>query len=297
MRRRDFLGAAAAAAVPAAAAPDMGSRICLFTDHVAGFSNLEVARMLKDLGVTGPDLTVRKGGLVSPAQAATELPKALATYREQGLTIPMITTGITSAGDPDTEVVLEAAAKAGIRYYKLGYNRYADVAKWQETIAATRVKMKEIAKLNRRLNLRAGMHNHAGDSVGCCVWDNLEVLQGVDDAAIGMYFDPAQATIEGGKMGWNLSFRRAMPRLLMIAFKDFIWEKGEKGWRTRWTPLGEGIVNWREVFPLVKSAVFPGPISMHIEYDPGGKTKTERYDRAMEAAARDLRFLRAGLSS
>src|SRR5687767_10036592 len=134
MRRRDFLGATAAAAVPVWAAPNLGSRVCLFTDHLAGFSYVEVARMLKDLGVTGPDLTVRKGGLVSPEQAAVQLPKALATFREQGLTIPMITTAITSAGDPYTEVVLQAAAKAGIRYYKLGYNRYADVAKWQETI-------------------------------------------------------------------------------------------------------------------------------------------------------------------
>jgi sugar phosphate isomerase/epimerase len=83
----------------------------------------------------------------------------------------------------------------------------------------------------------------------------------------------------------------------MVALKDFIWEKSDKGWRTRWVPLGEGMVNWDAAIPLLKSATFPGPISMHIEYDPGGKTKTERYDRALEAAARDLRFLRGKLSA
>jgi hypothetical protein len=56
LRRRDFLILSAAA--PAiAAAPNLSSRICLFTDHLAGFSYGEVARMLKDLGVSGPDLT------------------------------------------------------------------------------------------------------------------------------------------------------------------------------------------------------------------------------------------------
>ncbi len=253
--------------------------------------------MLKDLGVSGPDLTVRRKGLVPPDQVATELPKAHAAFAERGMSIPMITTEITSASDPNAMAVLEAAAKVKIRHYKLGYSRYGDLNHWSETINSTRVKLQELAKVNRRLGLRAGMHNHSGDSVGCCVWDNFEILKGVDEAAIGFYFDPAQATIEGGKMGWNLSFRRVMPRIMMVALKDFIWEKSDKGWRTRWVPLGEGMVNWDAAIPLLKSAPFTGPISMHIEYDPGGKTKTERYDRALEAAARDLRFLRGRLSA
>lgn len=296
MRRRDFLILSAAA--PAiAAAPNLSSRICLFTDHLAGFSYGEVARMLKDLGVSGPDLTVRRGGLVAPDRVTAELPKAHAAFAEQGLSIPMITTGITSASDPNALSVLETAAKLNIRHYKLGYTSYGDLSNWRETIAQTRSKLQELAKINRRLNLHGGMHNHAGDSVGCCVWDNIEILNGVDEAAFGFYFDPAQATIEGGKMGWNLSFRRVMPRLVMVALKDFIWEKSDKGWRTHWVPLGEGMVNWDAAIPLLKSATFSGPISMHIEYDPGGKTKTERYDRALESAARDLRFLRGKLSA
>src|SRR5207247_5876936 len=49
---------------------------------------------------------------------------------------------------------------------------------------------------------------HAGDSVGCAIWDGWEVLQGVDPERVGFYFDPAQAHIEGAKNGWNLGFRR-----------------------------------------------------------------------------------------
>jgi hypothetical protein len=57
------------------------------------------------------------------------------------------------------------------------------------------------------------------------------------------------------------------------------------------------MVDWDTAIPLIKTAAFPGPISLHIEYDPGGKTKTERYDRALEAGARDLRFLRPKLAA
>ncbi len=275
--------------------PGLAGRVCLFTDHLAGFTYPEVARMLKDLGVAGPDLTVRRGGLVAPERAAEDLPKAMAAFKDQGLSVPMITTTITSAQDPSARGVMEAASKAGIRYYKLGYFAYKDLARWNETIESTRGSLRELAAAGAKLDLSAGMHNHAGDSVGCSLWDSMEALQGVDAARVGFYFDPAQATIEGGKTGWNLNFRRIAPRLMMVAIKDFVWEKTEKGWRTRWVPLGEGMVNYSQFFPLLKQAAFPGPISLHIEYDPGGKTKTERYDKSLEAAARDLQFLRRHL--
>ncbi len=295
LSRRTMLTMAAGAAVAAPA--DLSSRVCLFTDHLAAFSYQEVGRMLKELGVTGPDLTVRKGGLVQPASVATDLPRAVQTFKEFSLTVPMMTTAITSAEDPLARDVLETAAKLGIRYYKPGYFHYKDLAHWRETIDSTRVSLQGLAKLGARLDLRAGMHNHAGDSVGCSLWDSWEAMQNVDPNRVGFFFDPAQATIEGGKTGWNLNFRRIAPRLFMVAIKDFVWEKTGQGWRTRWVPLGEGLVNWSAFFVLLKTTPFAGPISLHIEYDPGGKTKTEQYDRSYEAAARDLQFLKRHLAA
>lgn len=282
---------AMSAAVAAGAESGLKSRVCLFTDHLAGFTYEEVGRMLKDLGVSGPDLTVRRGGLVAPEKVASDLPKAVETFRKFGLSVPMITTTITSADDPLAKAVAETASPQGIRYYKLGYFPYKDFTRWRESIDVTRASLQQLAKMNARLNLRAGMHNHAGDSVGCSLWDSWEAMQGVDADRVGFYFDPAQATIEGGKSGWQLNFHRIKPRLFMAALKDFVWEKSEKGWRTRWVPLGEGMVDWARVFPLIRETPFAGPISLHIEYDPGGKTKSERYDRSLAAAARDLRFL------
>jgi L-ribulose-5-phosphate 3-epimerase len=297
MDRRRFLATGVAlAAGSTPAAPAAGSNLCLFTDHLKGFSYAEVARMLKELAVAGPDLTVRRGGLVAPENVTAELPKAVAAFRDQGLTVPMITTAILSANDPQTRPILSAAAKLGIGYYKLGYYPYKDLSHWKETMDATHRELIGLAALNGELNIRAGIHNHAGDSVGCAMWDGWEVLQGVDPGRVGLYFDPAQAHIEGGKTGWNLGFRRASPRLFMLAIKDFVWEKSEKGWRTRWVPLGEGMVQWPAVFELLRSTPYPGPMSLHIEYDPGGSGKTERYDRSLAAADHDLKFLRKHLA-
>jgi hypothetical protein len=56
------------------------------------------------------------------------------------------------------------------------------------------------------------------------------------------------------------------------------------------------MVPWPAVSALLRSTPFPGPISLHIEYDPGGATKTERYDRSLAAADHDLKFLRTQLT-
>ncbi len=276
----------------------LSDRICLFTDHLDdhGFSYAEVARMLKDLGVAGPDLTVRPGGLVAPERAAEDLPRAAEALREHGLSIPMISTSITSAGDRVARPILATMAKLGVRYFKLGYYSYADADKWRSRLAEVRRELDGLVGLLDELGVQAGVHNHAGPTVGGALWDSWEVLQGTNPRSIGFYFDPAQATIEGGNHAWSLGFRRLSDRLKMVAIKDFVWEKVAGRWRTRWVPLGEGMVRWDEFFALLVRVPFDGPISLHIEYDPGGSTKTARYDNSLAAAQRDLKFLREHLA-
>jgi sugar phosphate isomerase/epimerase len=81
----------------------------------------------------------------------------------------------------------------------------------------------------------------------------------------------------------------------MIAIKDFIWEKNRGQWKTRWVPLGEGMVRWSEFFKILRRVSFEGPISLHIEYDPGGSTKSARFENSLAAGIRDLRFLKQQL--
>src|SRR5262245_40005467 len=125
MHRREFMKAAATAPLALfqpASTPQ--AKICLFTDHLADFDYKEVATMLRQVGVDGADLTVRTGGLVKPERVVEDLPKVAGAFKENGLSIPMITTGITTASDPIAREVLTTAARLGIGYYKLGYYPY-----------------------------------------------------------------------------------------------------------------------------------------------------------------------------
>jgi L-ribulose-5-phosphate 3-epimerase len=156
--------------------------------------------------------------------------------------------------------------------------------------------LKALVELGRKAGAQAGFHNHAGAGIGGAFWDSWEMLKPLDPAAVGFYFDPGHASIEGANHAWKLNFQRISPRLAMVALKDYVWEKNSGGWRARWCPLGQGMVAWDEFFQRLVKVPFPGPISIHIEYDPGGTTPVERIDNNLAAAERDLAFVRAHLA-
>ena len=163
--RRTFLGAILASATTAAASgSDLNQRICLFTDHLSGIPVPDVARMLAELKVSGPDLTVRPGGLVAPETATTDLPRAAALFKDHGMRIPMITTAITSVDNG--RALLEVAARTGIPYYKLGYFQYDDMERWREKRAEVASNLGPLVELGKSLGIRAGFHTHSGPIVG-----------------------------------------------------------------------------------------------------------------------------------
>jgi len=311
MHRRDFLnaglGASVAALLPtssqkAVAAPrdvlaTLPDRLCVFTDHVddLGFSYADVAKQYGALGY-GPDLTVRGGGIVPPERVVEELPKAVDAFRAAGVAVPMISTSINDLADPLARPTLETMHQLGIRYYKLGYIHYHDVANWQADLNAAAAQLSKLGALGKELDVTGGVHNHSGASIGGPLWDVPLLLDEVNSPAICSYFDPAHATLEGANFGWKVGFQRLIGRIGMLAVKDFVWEKSDSGWRSRWCPLGQGLVKWPEFFDMLAKTDFNGPISVHIEFPTAGSTPVERFDNCLAAAQREVEFVKSQLA-
>jgi sugar phosphate isomerase/epimerase len=302
--RRDFLvglGSAVlaahrrarAAVTPAASGPPVRHTLCLFSKHLPSMDWSRLAGAARDIGFGGVDLTVRPKGHVLPERVADDLPRAVDAIRAGGLAVPMITTGLVSAADPAARATFEAAARLGITLVKSGYYSYAysDVrAELAETVRA----FGALAALAAECGVTLGFHNHTGN-VGASGWDAAAIVDPTPVAAAGYYFDAAHAVVEGGVGGWRAFTALAKDRLRMVAVKDFVWAKTDRGWRPRWVPLGEGVVDWRRHVADLAAAGFRGPISMHLEYldETGPVDAVER--RTLDAAARDLAFLRARL--
>lgn len=284
MTRRSVLQSLAAAPAALAASESSKPPVCIFSKHMAQFNWDELGKEAKQIGFEGVDLTVRAKGHVEPARAAEDMPKAIAAIKAHGLSVPMITTGLLNADDPAARPTLSTAAKQRVPFWKPGYYRYKFDRPIQQILDDVRKQTQSLVALSKEYGITCGFHNHSGDYVGAAVWDTRDIIGSMDPKAIGYYFDPGHATIEGGLGGWRISLATVLPRLKMVALKDFYWSKGKDGkWRTTWCPVGEGMVDWQKMFAAFAGNGFTGPLTLHVEYE----TKDE-----LAAVAKDYEFIR-----
>ncbi|MBS1791816.1 MAG: TIM barrel protein [Acidobacteria bacterium] len=270
-----------------------GWTLCLFSKHLSFMPWQELAETVKKLGLDGIDLTVRPGGHVLPDRALEDLPRAVSVIRKEGLSIPMITTALTTASDPTAQPILKTAGKLGIPYFKPGYYKY-ELIDVRRELEGFRANFTRLVELGKNCGVQCGFHNHEGN-IGAPLWDVAKVIDQLDPQWVGYYFDIRHAVVEGGVGGWKIATNLVAQRLKMIAIKDFFWERSAKGWRVVNCPLGEGMVDWRQYFKLLKQANFRGPISLHLEYEIPGKTQSEKEANTIVAIKRDFEFLKAGL--
>ena len=294
--RREVLaltGAALAAGAPTS------PKICIFSKHLQWLNVADAARLAADIGFDGIDLTVRKGGHIDPSRAAEDLPEAVETIRKAGIEVPMVTTDIVTAQSEHAREILRTIASLGIHLYRWGGLRLDPGRSIPEQIEAARRPVRDLAALNQSHGVCAMYHIHSGaGNLGASVWDLYLVLKGFDPNAVGVNFDIAHATIEGGLAGWRNSASLMAPFTRGIALKDFYWEKGADGqWRPRWCPIGEGMVRFAEYFQVLPAG-FRGPFQLHLEYremggaEDGKRSLSISRNQFVRNAERDLKRVR-----
>src|ERR1039457_1787242 len=299
MSRREVLALAGATLTAAAPAPLRPPRLCIFSKHLQWLNVADAARLAADIGFGGIDLTVRKGGHIEPSRAAEELPRAVETIRKAGLEVPMVTTDIVTAQSEHTREILRTIGSLGIHVYRWGGFRLDPDRSIPEQLEAARGPVRELAALNQSYGVCAMYHIHSGPGVlGASIWDLYLVLKGFDPDSVGVNYDIAHATIEGGLAGWRNSASLMAPFTRGIALKDFYWDKGADGvWRPRWCPIGDGMVNFTEYFQVLRPG-FRGPFQLHFEYremggaEDGKQSLSISRDQFARNAGRDLGRIR-----
>jgi sugar phosphate isomerase/epimerase len=229
---------------------------------------------------------------VLPERAAEDLPKAFDALQSEGIELAMITTGLTSLNDPAARPTLNTAAQLKVPYWKLGYYRYRDLSKLDDTLAEVKRQVEGLAAASQHAGIHGGFHNHSGTYVGAALWDHWWVLRDTDPQSIGFYFDPCHATIEGGEGGWQIGFQHLAKSIHMVAIKDFYWEKKGGEWQAQMCPLGEGMVNFPKFFQMLAASGFSGPISMHVEYEIEAPTEAARREKEVAAIQKDYAYLK-----
>ena len=249
--------------------------ILVFSKHLHFLPYKEMAEKAKELGFDGVDLTVRPGGHVLPERVEEDLPKAVEAIKKAGLAPTMMTTAIERADSPLDSRVLRTAAQLGIRYYRMNWYRYSPEETMPQSLQKYRAQVAALSQLNKQLNLVGCYQNHAGMLIGSSIWEVWEMLRDADPATMGTQYDIRHATVEGG-LSWQNGLRLIYPHIKVLAVKDSIWEQSSGQWRAKNVPLGQGIVDYKTYFKLLKQYQVQVPISMHFEYDLGGADRGER---------------------
>lgn len=275
---------------------DSPLKVHIFSKHLQFLSPTEMAEAAAQMGFDGIDLTVRPNGHVVPERVPEDLPKVVDAMRKVGFSPLIITTAVQDAKDATDKQLLETAARLGFKLYRMNWFKYPEGKSIPESIVLFRQKVNELSELNKKLGLIGCYQNHAGNQVGASLWELWELLETANPQHMGVQYDIRHAVVEGG-LSWQNGLRLIQPKIKMLALKDFKWEKKNEGWGVQNTPPGEGMVDFKTYFRLLKQYKLNVPVSLHLEYPLGGAehgatTITIDKQEVFKAMKRDLQKIK-----
>jgi len=275
---------------------DDAFKISILSKHLQWLGYAEMAQVAAGMGFDGVDITVRPDGHVRPVKVSVDLPKAVEAVRKTGMNVYMITTAIQDADEPNTESILKTASELGIRHYRMGWYHYNDGMSVDDNLVAIEGKLQKIATLNKKYDIVGEYQNHSGTYFGAPIWDLYTVLNRMNTPWIGSQYDIMHATVEGSNT-WPIGLKLIKQFIKSIDVKDFQWAKEDGKWAAEIIPLGEGLVDYKSYFSLLKKYAISVPVSMHFEYPLGGAehgldSLTIESDEVISAMTRDLQLLR-----
>ncbi|WP_276359419.1 sugar phosphate isomerase/epimerase family protein [Daejeonella sp. H1SJ63] len=244
-------------------------KVSVFSKHLQFLNYKDMADAAAGIGFDGVDLTVRPNGHVLPERVEVDLPKAIEAIHKVGLASAMITTAVQDANDPVDRKLLETASALGVEYYRMNWLKYPQGKSIPEAIDQFKQTLKDLSFLNKKLNITGCYQNHSGNLAGASIWELWEILKNADQQNMGVQYDIRHAVVEGG-MSWKNGLSLIHPHIKILAIKDCVWTKRNGTWIVENVPLGEGMVDFKAYFKLLKEFKIQVPVSLHYEYPMGG---------------------------
>jgi L-ribulose-5-phosphate 3-epimerase len=247
----------------------------IFSKHLQFLDVRSAAAAAAEIGFAGLDLTVRPNGHVEPRSVTTDLPRAVEEIMRSGLSCDMIATNIESVRNPVDVDIIRTAAASGVKYYRPNWFKYPANTSMTDALEQFVKQIQELSVVNTSAGIVGCYQNHAGQDVGSSFWEVKKILEAADPDSFGVQFDIRHAVVEGG-FSWENAVKLLLPQIKVIVLKDFRWEKVNGSWVTMNTPVGEGMIDFKRYFSLLKKAGLNPPVSLHCEYDLGGAQKGDK---------------------
>ena len=248
----------------------------LFSKHLQFLDIKEAAQISAEIGFKGLDLTVRPKGHILPENVEVDFPKAIKDIKAAGSSCKLITTAISDVNNPYDVKIIKTVAKYGVQFYRSNWFNYLDGKTMQDSIRFYQEKIRELSEVNKQYGIIGCYQNHAGTKIGASYWEVEQLLQTADPEYFGTQYDIRHAMADSG-LSWTNGLRLLHNHIKTIVLKDFKWGQVNGEWKPVNVPIGEGMVDFKKYFKLLKSYNLNPPTSLHLEYPLGGaeKGKTE----------------------
>jgi L-ribulose-5-phosphate 3-epimerase len=250
-------------------------KVHIFSKHLQFLNYNELAEAAASMGFDGVDLSVRPGGHVVPERVEEDLPKAAEALKKAGLPPSVMTTAVSDASDATDKKLLTVAAKLGFNHYRMNWFSYPDNKPMPEALREFAKKVNGLGELNRGLGLKGYYQNHSGTTVGSVIWEIYEMIKDADKQHMGVQYDIRHAMVEGAE-SWENGLKLIRSRIQCVSLKDYRWQQKDGKWTVEDVPIGQGMVDFKSYFKLLKSYNITAPGSLHIEYPLGGAEKGNR---------------------
>ncbi|TWU22508.1 Xylose isomerase-like TIM barrel [Novipirellula galeiformis] len=260
--------------------------LCVFAKPLQMLSFSELADLLVDQKWDGIEATVREGGQVDPSKVDQQLPKLVEALAAKEKRVVLFASDINSVEQPLTESTLRAAAKLGVRYYRMSYYRYDLSRPILPQLDQFTRQVEQLVALNRELGMTALYQNHAGTRYcGAGMWDLYRIAADQPKQQLAVAFDIRHATVEAG-LSWPVHWSMLREHVGALYCKDFRWDQA----KVENVPLGLGLVPDSFYAGLRKDPIEGIPVSVHMEYidhrDP------EKAAQRIQAVADDRQAIR-----
>ncbi|HEX3875959.1 MAG TPA: TIM barrel protein [Bryobacteraceae bacterium] len=255
--------------------------LCLYSEAVKVDYN-DSGPFIQAMGFDGIELAVVPGGHI-PLEGDIDLhlERAVEAMTGSGLEVPVLSTTITSVQAKEVQSIMGWGSEMHVPIFSPGqWPRSGDGA--ASTLRAQR-EMSMLVQVGNAAHMQIAVHNATPAFVGSSIADLNTAIQPFDKI-LGFNYDAGFAAAYSGTApdAANAAFHTALPRLKMLTVRDCKWTKAEDGSQAlTQCPLGEGMVDWQQLFTALAKANFIGPITLRVEYS-----------EELSAIRKDLAFLK-----
>jgi L-ribulose-5-phosphate 3-epimerase len=259
--------------------PRASPPLCVYSESLKMDYN-DLGPFVQAIGFEGIELAVVPGGHI-PLEGDIDLhlERAVEAMTGSGLDVPVLSTTITSVQSKELRTILGWGNEMGVPIFSPG--QWPNNGDGMVSVVAAQREISMLAAMGQAAKMQIAVHNTTPNFVGSSVAELNAAIRPFG-SIVGFNFDVGYAAAYSDDLGAALSL--ALPRLKMATVRDCKWTKGADGLQSlTQCPLGEGMVDWPQVFGALSKANFIGPITLRLEYEPKDD---------LAAARKDLAFLK-----